>query len=214
MGNGMAEQRDSGFELVLSNRQLLSLFFVVVVFFAGFFSVGYFVGYGHAQGTSVAPEFVEAPPPAPVREEVPVPSAVEEPAVVAQTPAPAPVVEKAAPRPARPTRQSAPPPAVIPPTKTPTTVAPAPRTVPAPRPASATTNTNAYNVQVSAVRVADDAAILSNRLRERGYPTHVAAGTGDGWHRIMIGPFASKEAAQESQLRLKADGFDTVLKAP
>jgi cell division protein FtsN len=30
----------------------------------------------------------------------------------------------------------------------------------------------------------------------------------------MVGPFASREAAQESEARLKADGFETVLKAP
>jgi cell division protein FtsN len=210
----MAEQSDNGFELVLSNRQLLSLFFVVVVFFAGFFSVGYFVGYGHAQGTSVAPEMVEAPPPAPVREEVPVPRVVEEPALVAEKPAPTAPVRREEPKPIPPTRQSAPPPPVTRPASVPVETAAVPRAAPVPRPATAASNTNAYNVQVSAVRVADDATILSNRLRERGYPTHVAAGAGDGWHRIMVGPFASREAAQESQLRLKADGFDTVLKAP
>lgn len=210
----MAERGDSGFELVLSNRQLLSLFFVVVVFFAGFFSVGYFVGYGHAQGTSVTPEMAAAPSPAPVREEVPVPRAVEEAPVVAERPAPAAPVRREEPTPTPPVRRSAPPSPVAPPVSAPVATTPAPLTTPLPRPATATSNTNAYNVQVSAVRVADDASILSRRLRDRGYPTHVAAGSGDGWHRIMVGPFASREAAQESQLRLKADGFDTVLKAP
>lgn len=210
----MAERSDDGFELVLSNRQLLSLFFVVVIFFAGFFSVGYFVGYGHAQGTRVAPEMVEAPSPAPVREEVPVPRAVEEPAVVAERPAPAAPVRREKPKPTPPVQQSAPSLPVPRQVSAPVETKAAPRTAPVPRPATAAMNTNAYNVQVSAVRVADDATILSNRLRDRGYPTHVAAGAGDGWHRIMVGPFASREAAQESQLRLKADGFDTVLKSP
>ena len=208
----MAEQTDDGFELVLSNRQLLSLFFVVVVFFAGFFSVGYFVGHGHAQGIRPTPELAEAPQPAPSRAEVPLPTVLEQQAAAEPTPASVvtPREEPLAPTPAR--TSSAPPPPVAPPITAPAEPVAAPRAAPIPRPA--TTTTDAYNVQVSAVRVAGDAAILSGRLRERGYPVHVAAGSGDGWHRIMVGPFASREAAQESEARLKADGFETVLKAP
>lgn len=198
----MTEQRDDGFELVLSNRQLLSLFFVVVVFFAGFFSVGYFVGFGHAQGTRPAPELAEVPPP----------TVPEQQAAAELTPASGvtPREEPLAPTPAR--ISSAPPPPVAPPTTAAAEPVAAPRAAPIPHPVTA--STDAYNVQVSAVRVAGDAAILSGRLQERGYPVHVAAGSGDGWHRIMVGPFASREAAQESEARLRADGFETVLKAP
>ncbi len=90
----MAEQRDDGFELVLSNRQLLSLFFVVVVFFAAFFSVGYVVGFGHGEGSRPAPELAEAPPPAPAEEEVRLPDSLLMPTEEeAPEPAPAPVRE-------------------------------------------------------------------------------------------------------------------------
>ena len=43
MGSNMPSRQDEEFELVLGNKQLLSLFFVVVVLFAIFFSFGYTV---------------------------------------------------------------------------------------------------------------------------------------------------------------------------
>jgi cell division protein FtsN len=229
MGSGMAEQRDDGFELVLSNRQLLSLFFVVVVFFAAFFSVGYVVGFGHGEGARPAPELAEAPPPAPAQEEVRLPDSLlmpaeeepsaaapepqrsepkESPRVVAEAP---PAVPKAAPAPAAPAPQkqaAAPPPAVTPPAAKPTTP-------PRPRPAiQAAASAAGYNVQVSAVRVPADADNVAANLREKGYPAHIEADRGDGWYRVLVGPFASREAAEESRNRLRSEGFSTILRAP
>jgi len=183
----MAEQRDGGFEFVLSNRQLLSLFFVVVVFFAAFFSVGYVVGFGHGEGSRPAPELAEAPPPAPAQEEVRLPDSLLMPA-----------------------KEEAPEPAAAP-----ATPAPRPTTPPAPRPAVAgTAAASGYNVQVSAVRVAADASNVASNLRGKGYPAHIEADRGDGWHRVLVGPFASREAAEESRKRLTTDGFSTLLRAP
>ena len=45
----MPSREDEEFELVLGNKQLLSLFFVVVVLFAVFFSFGYTVGFSRGQ---------------------------------------------------------------------------------------------------------------------------------------------------------------------
>jgi cell division septation protein DedD len=71
-----------------------------------------------------------------------------------------------------------------------------------------------YNVQVSAVRVAADANNVADNLRQKGYPAHLEADRGDGWHRVVVGPFASREAAEEIRKRLTADGFNTLLRAP
>jgi hypothetical protein len=49
MGSNMPSRQDEEFELVLGNKQLLSLFFVVVVLFAIFFSFGYTVGFSRGQ---------------------------------------------------------------------------------------------------------------------------------------------------------------------
>jgi cell division septation protein DedD len=69
-------------------------------------------------------------------------------------------------------------------------------------------------VQVSAVRVSGDALNVVANLKGKGYPAHIEADRGDGWHRVLVGPFASREAAEESRKRLTADGFNTILRAP
>ncbi|MDA0205334.1 MAG: SPOR domain-containing protein [Acidobacteria bacterium] len=225
----MAEQRDSGFELVLSNRQLLSLFFVVVVFFAAFFSVGYVVGFGHGEGARPAPELAEAPPPAPTQEEVRLPDSLLMPAEEgAPEPAAAPrrVETKESPRvvetppPPKPAPTPAPPPAQQKAAATAAAPTPRPATPPTPRPAGqaasgqSTASAAGYNVQVSAVRVAADANSVASNLRGKGYPAHIEADRGDGWHRVLVGPFASREAAEESRKRLTTEGFNTLLRAP
>ncbi len=216
----MAEQRDGGFELVLSNRQLLSLFFVVVVFFAAFFSVGYVVGFGHGEGSRPTPELAEAPPPAPAQKEVRLPDSLLMPTEEARPePASAPVREtpKESPRtvetpPARPNPAPvAPPKKQAPAPATTASTAPRPTGTPTPRPATAGAG---YNVQVSAVRVSADALNVVANLKQKGYPAHVEADRGDGWHRVLVGPFASREAAEESRKRLTTDGFNTILRAP
>ena len=219
----MAEQRDGGFELVLSNRQLLSLFFVVVVFFAAFFSVGYVVGFGHGEGSRPAPELAEAPPPAPAQEEVRLPDSLLMPtdeetseqasAAVREMPKDSPRVVDAPP--AKPAPAPSDPPAQKKAPAAPPTSAPPQTPPPTPRPAApSTAAATGYNVQVSALRVAADANNVVNNLRQKGYPAHVEADRGDGWHRVLVGPFASREAAQESRNRLTTDGFNTILRAP
>jgi cell division septation protein DedD len=225
----MAEQRDGGFELILSNRQLLSLFFVVVVFFAAFFSVGYVVGFGHGEGSRTAPELTEAPPPAPAQEEVRLPDSLLMPAAEEATPEPEAAAVREEPKespratepaPVKPTPTPTPPPAqkkaVAPAAAVTSTPAPRPTAPPTPRPAgqSAAAAASGYNVQVAAVRVAADANNVANNLRQKGYPVHIEADRGDGWHRVLVGPFASREAAQVSLQRLTSDGFKPMLRAP
>ena len=219
----MAEQRDGGFELILSNRQLLSLFFVVVVFFAAFFSVGYVVGFGHGEGSRPAPELAEAPPPAPAQEEVRLPDSLLMPAEEEASEPAAPPVRaepKESPRVVEAPPAAKPAPAASAPAQQKQAVqaaTPAPRPTAPPAPRSAARSTAAavgYNVQVSAVRVAADANNVAGNLKGKGYPAHIEADRGDGWHRILVGPFASREAAEEYRKRLTADGFNTILRAP
>jgi len=65
--------------------------------------------------------------------------------------------------------------------------------------------------EVQAQRVRDAERSVDLRLaRSLG----IEADRGDGWHRVLVGPFASREAAEESRKRLTADGFNTLLRAP
>ena len=57
----MSPREEEEFELALGNKQLLSLFFLVVVLFGVFFSFGYTVGYSRGE-TSRTREIASAEP--------------------------------------------------------------------------------------------------------------------------------------------------------
>ena len=215
-----SKQHDDEFELILGNKQLLSLFFVIVAFFAAFFSVGYVVGYGHGEQTTVAAAEDEplglperALTAALAREEPPAP---RPPTHVAQPTQSSPPAE-AKPKPAKP----APAPAAKPkPTQTAAarTAPPKPKSKPvAPKPAPAkpapkpAVSGSAYHVQVAALRVSKDAQALAGRLKAKGYPAAVSD-KGDGYVRVVVGPFASEAAAKTYRTKLAKDGFDTMLR--
>lgn len=224
----MARQ-DEDIELVLGNKQLLSLFFVVVLFFAAFFSVGYTVGFGHGEASGPAPTlanadtpekqdepsfpqslYKEAPamPPAASAKQSPT-EAVERavPGIPKLSedkpePKPTPVEEKP-----KPTMAKATPPKPQPaaPKKTEPAKAAVAKQAEAPV-------AGAYHLQVAALRVPKDAEMLAGTLKEKGYPAAVEAGQSDGWNRVLVGPFQSAEAAKDFRERLKKDGFDTMLR--
>ncbi len=96
----MPKNEDGEFELILGNRQLLSVFFIVVILLGVFFTMGYIVGRNSGTVTAEVtpiPSVVDARPPAaeaPARapEPAPVPSTPTE--TAPQQPAPAaPVAE-------------------------------------------------------------------------------------------------------------------------
>jgi cell division septation protein DedD len=62
----MARNNEGEFEMVLGNRQLLSMFFLVVVLFGVFFSLGFMVGKSVGPGQTLAaqPAATEPAPPA------------------------------------------------------------------------------------------------------------------------------------------------------
>lgn len=209
-----AKQHDDEFELILGNKQLLSLFFVIVAFFAAFFSVGYVVGYGHGEQTRAAatdqpiglPErpltasaarSAPPPPPPPTRIAKPV---EEKPTPTPQSAAKEP---KPKPTPTAATAPSKPAPKADPPK-------PTPKAAPPPT-AKPVVSGAAYQVQVAALRVAKDASLLAEKLKAKGYPAAVSD-KGDGFVRVVVGPFASAEMAKDYRSRLNKDGFDTMIR--
>jgi hypothetical protein len=80
----LPKNEDGEFELILGNRQLLSVFFIVVILLGVFFTMGYIVG---RSSTPAVPEIASA------RNVEPVPSAVDPPAKTSSaSPSPAPSV--------------------------------------------------------------------------------------------------------------------------
>ena len=194
----MPSRKDEELEIVLGNKQLLSMFFVVVVLFAIFFSFGYTVGFTRGQQDRVTmaasslaaePETTDVRIPDTLLEDASKPQAYLSP--------PAPVK----PKPPEPAAQPAPPP------------------VKATAPATPVAMTGAQiaqgiHVQVAALRVRSDAQLLVSMLKDKKYPVALYDKGGDGWHRIVVGPFASVYEAKATQNRLLANGLQTILRQP
>ncbi len=84
----MSKNEDGEFELILANRQLLSVFFIVVILLGVFFTMGYIVGRNSGQATvDVAARKPEKPmvvdSPAPAEQATPAPVSAPAPATSA-----------------------------------------------------------------------------------------------------------------------------------
>ena len=231
----MASREEEEFELVLGNKQLLSLFFLVVVLFGVFFSFGYTVGFGRGQGSRgqevAGVEPVEEPAqkvqlPETLLESAPKPTEPTEPTETAKAEAanatskkessPAPTrttPAKAAPKPSpvEETTKSSPPPAQ----KTAAvakTSPPAKTSAPAKSSPPPTTSADGdLQLQISAVRVKADAEVYVQQLKAKGHPA-ILSDRGDGWYRVMVGPFNSETDAKNYQQRLEQEGVESLLR--
>ena len=71
-----------------------------------------------------------------------------------------------------------------------------------------------YSVQVMALRKPSDADEHARLLRQRGFPASVVAlrSGRSTLHAVRVGPFATRADAERAAARLKAQGFDAILK--
>ena len=193
----MAKNEEGEFELVLGNRQLISVFLIVVILLAVFFSMGYIVGRNSSPGAttetarntvSTAPEATQkASPGAPATtQETPVTPADEPPAGT-HPEQPAPVREKPSAAPAAKESKPAPPPERV---STPAPGEPGP---------------GQYWQVVATAR--PDAEIIAEALGKKGFHTLVTPAPKDGVFRVLVGPL--KDAPEQAQARtnLEAAGF-------
>ncbi len=182
----MAKKPDGGFEVFLGDRQLLSLFVIVVVLLAVFFTMGYVLGrHSGAAGTEAIASkepAVQLPPraapselPSPSSQPVSTPAeSVPEPAA----PAPPPEVPRAKPAAREPARTAAP-----------------------SSPAAGQTF-----LQLKAIK-RPDAELFAGVLRKKGFPIMVAPSTKDGLFRVLVGPLADKDAIASARKDLEKAGF-------
>jgi DedD protein len=66
-------------------------------------------------------------------------------------------------------------------------------------------------VQIAAVSNPQDAEVLVGALRERGYPVTVRRNLTDNLIHVRIGPFASRELANQWRMKLLNDGYNAVV---
>jgi cell division septation protein DedD len=69
-----------------------------------------------------------------------------------------------------------------------------------------------FVVQVAAVSHEEDAQLLVNALRAKGYPVSAHTEPQDKFFHIQVGPFASMQDANTAKQKLAADGYQPIIK--
>ncbi len=191
----MAGDNDKQEEIVLGNRQLLSIFFVVVILLGVAFTIGYMIG---KNTTPVS----AANAPAPLAETAPSPrtaaAAQGSSAETLPTPAPAEVPRVIGTHPAEPYTDAG------------KAAEPAPVDA-KPAAGNATTPTPAGTyLQVVALK-RGDADHMVKVLQDRGFPALLGESPVEGLFRVLVGPYKTMAEVAESKQKLRAAGFDPIV---
>jgi cell division protein FtsN len=206
------------YELVLGNRQLLSAFFIIVILFGVFFTMGYVVGRNSAPASAASPASVpvagsQRPDAASASpgQSAPTPSAP------AESSASTPETKPAKPEPAE-TKPAAPPPGRQAPRKIETRVevsTPPPRE--SARPASASgavaVNPGPGNMYLQVAAAAQpQAGVVVDTLKQKGFPALLAQGPNATLFRVMVGPFADASTLGKAKSDLENAGFHPLVR--
>ena len=186
-------------ELVLGNKQLISLFFVIVALCGVFFALGYMMGRPSGKQVAAIPDTSAAPTPTPGGTASPVPAPVQDspqsepprettPADVQPAPADT--------QPQGPSTHTQAAHDVSPPTVSASTPAPAP---------PGREDGGTY-LQVRALGRAD-AANLVKTLKEQNFPALMADSSKPDLFRVLVGPYHLTSDVSDAKARLKALGF-------
>ena len=200
----MAKSDEGEFELILGNRQLISVFLIVVVLLGVFFSMGYIVGRNssgtvpetaHNGGKTVA---VDSPPP----DSQP---AASSPAPAQEPPASTPETKPAASEPAPTTTHAEQRPA--PAAEKPSPVAPAKPKPTAVGPAAFNGEPSSGEYWQVVATSRPDAEIIAEALNKKGFHAQVSPGPREGVFRVLVGPFHDSAAQAQTRTKLEAAGF-------
>ena len=191
----MLDENDQGREIVLGNKQLLSMFFIVAALLGVAFTMGYIIG-RNTTGVSAASNATTTVAPAAMNRSAPIstPDTDNAPTPSARTESnpSAPPVET---QPAKPYPGSTP-------------AAPIPgETVP---PNTGPAGLHGSYLQVAALK-RQDADHLVEVLLKRGYPALLGESPKEGLFRVLIGPFKDTPSLADSKQRLKAAGIETIV---
>jgi DedD protein len=197
-------------ELTLSTGMILGIFFGLVLL------CGLFFGFGYKMGNHKA-----APVEPPSTENAPTPAAnfggfkpaagspVGKSAAVAVQSAAPDSVEKSA---AADTSGNPGVPATAAPVVRPNPTTPSSTTTPVALTSAPPIATGSFVVQVAAVSHQEDAELLVNALRAKGYPVSAHTESQDKFFHVQVGPFNNRSDADTARQRLLADGYQPIVK--
>jgi cell division septation protein DedD len=203
-------------ELTLSSMTLLGIFFGLVLLCGLCFGLGYSLGRRNV-----------SPPPASQQQEAGTQSPVQalgshgKPSASAAPQAQQPLADATVPATGADTGPTQP--SGAPPSSNPTTtgqaipppaqnqVRPAIGTTIGATPATAASTGGTLMVQVAAVSNQEDADVLTNALRRRGYPVGERRDPGDGMVHVRVGPFNTRDDAEKWRMKLLNDGYNAIL---
>src|SRR5579864_2970673 len=211
----MAKNEDGEFELILGNRQLLSVFFIVVVLLGVFFAMGYILGHNSGPIASEAstkkadkPLVVESPS---KDQSTPQPAAAapapQPPAPEKSASAPPPEkAEKAAPAPEKKAPEKPQPPKQVAKAEPPAKELPKYKPLTQPPPSSSQPVNGAMYLQLAATTKAD-ADVMVDVLRSKGFKALAAQiPEKKEMYRVLVGPIA-ENAANKTKADLQNSGF-------
>jgi cell division septation protein DedD len=192
-------------EIVLGNKQLLSIFFIVIAMLGVAFTLGYMIGRNTANvsAAGVSPVNPSIPTPSPRAasnppvDRPPANTPVDPPAVQDSNPPDAPAPKEVA---VTGTRAAKP---YGDPAKAPETETAHATADPVATPAAG----SPPYLQVAAMKMAD-AQHMVTVLRGRGFPALVGESPKEGLFRVLVGPYKDMAALVDAKQRLKAAGFD------
>lgn len=211
------------YELVLGNRQLLSAFFIIVILFGVFFTMGYVVG------RNSAPAAAASPMPVPVATSQRPDAASSPPVQSAPPPAASTPTESSATVPVQETKPAkqpetvetkpvAPPAGRQTPRKIETQVevsTPPPRASARPTSASGAVavNPGPGNMYLQVAAAAQpQAGVVVDTLKQKGFPALLAQGPNATLFRVMVGPFADASTLGKAKADLENAGFKPIVR--
>ena len=207
----MPRTDDGEFELVLGNKQLLSVFFIVVILLGVFFTMGYITGKSAAAGVADAAKKTDATRSIVVdsgQRTSPMPdaSAQQAPAAAASTPDTATGTQPVATAPQQPqeTAQSAP-------AEPAASAAKPPREAESPgKPALAEPPAGTVFLQVVAT-ARPEAEVIGGTLSKRGYKTRLSLAP-NGAFRVLVGPLKDASEIASTRADLEKAGFKPIVR--
>jgi len=191
----MPKTSDGELELVLGNKQLLGVFFVVVVLLGIFFAMGYIVGRNSATGP--APAATQPPVAEPEPAATPARAAVTE---------PVPDLEEAGAEAGSPAAPGEAKPAPTPIAGAAKPVSAGPPSVPKAAAVASEPEPGKLYLQVAATTRAE-AEVLKEQLSRKGYSVVLGPVPGQDLLRVLVGPIPDQDALARTRTALQQMGL-------